>query len=203
MRILIDTDVFCKLAIAGLLHDGARLLGAGITDCGRLAALPYMLKRGRLPKQYGVEACASLLPLAEQMSVIPTPGSSWLDRLVPVQAIDPGEAQLFAAAAEHGLIAMTGDNVAMQALKLIDEFPEALAGRIVSLVAILLALCQDLGHEEVRHRVSALMTVDKTVRVCFSQGNPDPREALESYCRSLEAELRPLVLWQPRPGGGA
>lgn len=203
MRILIDTDMFCKLGVGSLLHDGIRLLGAGIADCARLAALPYMLRRGRLPRQYGTQACLDLLPLAAQMSTIPAAGSVWLDRLVPIQAINPGEAQLFAIAAERGSTVMTGDNAALQALKVIDGFPAALAGRIVSNVAILLALCEDLGPERVRRGVAALTSVDKTIRVCFSEGNPGPREALESYCRSLESELHPLVLWKPRPVGGA
>lgn len=202
MRILIDTDVFCKLGIAGLLDDGLRLLGAGIAECGRLAALPYMLRRGRLLAQYGAEACAALVPLAQQMPVIPPAGSSWLDQLVEAQAIDPGEAQLFASAADHGLLVMTGDNRALQALKLIEGFPAALSGRIVSQIGILSALCDDLGPEHVRDRVGPLMSLDKTIRVCFSEGNPDPREALDSYAHNLESDLHPLVLWTHQRRGG-
>lgn len=202
MRILIDTDVFCKLGIADILDDALRLLGAGITECGRLAALPYMLRRGRLGAQYGAEACAALRPLAKQMPVIPSAGSLWLDRLVGAQEIDPGEAQLFAAAAHHSLMVMTGDNRALQALKLIEGFPAALSGRVVSHTSILLALCEDLGADHVRGRVGPLMSLDKTIRVCFSEGNADPTEALESYARSLESELHPLVLWTPQRRGG-
>lgn len=202
MRILIDTDVFCKLGIAGLLDDSVRLLEAGIAECGRLAALPYMLRRGRLRTQYGAEACAALLPLAEQMPVVPPARSSWLDRLVGAQEIDPGEAQLFAAAADHGFMVLTGDNRALQALRLIEGFPAALSGRIVSHIGILLALCENLGPEHVRGRVGPLMSLDKTIRVCFSEGNADPREALESYAHSLEFELVPLVLWKARRRGG-
>jgi hypothetical protein len=50
MRVLLDTDAFCKLAVAEVLHDTLGLLGAEPGDCGRLAALPYMLQRGGLRK---------------------------------------------------------------------------------------------------------------------------------------------------------
>jgi hypothetical protein len=202
MQVLIDTDVFCKLAIADLLADSLRLLAARIAECGRLPALPHMLRRGRLPAQYGEDACARLLPLAQEMPTAPAAGSSWLDRLVGAPEIDPGEAQLFAAAAERGMMLMTGDNRAIKALKSIDGFPEALSGRIVTHVAILQALCDDLGSATVRGRVGSLMSLDKTIRVCFSGGSPNPRGALESYARNFEAEALPLTLWQaPRRGG--
>ena len=70
------------------------------------------------------------------------------------------------------------------------------------LEAILLALCDQLGPDEVRRRVRPLVGSDKVVQVCFSAGNPDPGEALGSYYRDLAIDLAPLVLWNPREGGG-
>ena len=201
MRVLVDTDVFCKLALGGVLHDAIALLGADLSECGRLPALPYMLRRGRLRKVYGPEACDALLPVANEMPIAIQPGDTWLDRLTPFDAIDPGEAQIFAAAAEAGLIVVSGDKRALRVLKEIAGFPDALTGRIVVLEAILLALCDHLGSEEVRQRIHALVALDTMVQVSFSIGNPDPRDALQSYYTSLAAELAPLVLWGPRPGG--
>ena len=45
MRLLIDSDAFCKLAASGLLSDAAALFNG---ECGRLPALPHMLRRGQL-----------------------------------------------------------------------------------------------------------------------------------------------------------
>lgn len=102
MRVLLDTDAFCKLASADLLEPSLEILGCQLSDCARLRALPYMLGRGRLHEQYGDEASAALVLAAEKVPIMSPPGDEWLDRLAQVEAIDPGEAQIFAKAAEGG-----------------------------------------------------------------------------------------------------
>ncbi len=203
MRLLIDTDAFCKLELAGMLRDAVGLLGTSLPECARLPALPYMLRKGRLRKVFGPDACDGLIPLADELPVIVEPGDAWLDKLRPVQAIDPGEALLLAAAAETGMVVLSGDKRALRALKDVEDSSDALAGRIVVMEAILLSLCDHLGPDEVRRRVEPLVAIDKMVQVCFSIGNPDPRAALLSYYDRLATELDPLLLWHPRAGGGA
>lgn len=200
MKLLLDSDAFCKLAVGGVLRDAVRLVGADLQDCGRLPALPYMLRKGRFRKWFGPGTCDALAPVAEEMPMIPQPSDVWLDRLTPVQAIDPGEAQLCALAAETNVAIISGDKRALRALKEINGYPKALAGRIMVLEAVLLALCDRLGPDVVRGRVQPLLTSDRVVQVCFSTGNPDPQAALLSYYRDLVAELDPLVLWDPSPG---
>jgi len=201
MRLLIDTDIFCKLAICDLLNDAVRVLGVEqLSECGRLPALPHMLRRGKLPKLFGAEACDAIHPLAEAIPVIGSASSSWLGKLASVDAIDPGEAQLFSVAAELGLLLMSGDKRALRALKAVDGFEVALAGRIVVLEAILLALCGALGVEEVRRRVAPAMAADTMVKVCFSPTNADPESALRSYLSATIAEIEPLVLWSATEG---
>lgn len=201
MKLLVDTDAFCKLGVASLLKDAVGLLGAELRECGRLAALPYMLRRGKLQKQFGAEACERLVPIAEEMPLIPQASDVWLEQLTQVQGIDPGEAQMLASAAETGLVVVSGDKRALRALKCIESFVNALDGRIVVLDALLIALCDHLGTEQVRSRIPAMAAADKTLKVCFSAGNDDPRGALLSYQDSLMADLNPLKLWSPRPGG--
>jgi hypothetical protein len=202
MKLLVDTDAFCKLGITGLLPDAVRILGADLPECGRLPALPHMLRRGSLPRRYGAETCAALIPLAEAMPVLQQPGTAWLDTLASIEAVDPGEAQLFAAAAEFGLVVVSGDKRALRAMKNVEGLSGALAGRVSVLEAILLALCERLGPEDLRRRVAPLAPFDKTVEVCFSPGSSDPREGLRSYYRSLVVEVKPLVLWDPQMGDG-
>ncbi len=202
MRLVVDTDAFCKLGVAGVFREAAGLFGVDLSECGRLPALPHMLRRGRLRATFGPEACDALLPVAHALPTMAPPGAAWLDRLTPIQAIDPGEALVFAAAAEAGFVVVSGDKRALRALKDVDGFPAALTGRVVVLEAILLALCDQLGPDEVRRRVRPLVGSDKVVQVCFSAGNPDPGEALGSYYRDLAIDLAPLVLWNPREGGG-
>lgn len=201
MKLLVDTDVFCKLQVAGLFSDAIGLFAADHRDCGRLPALLYMLRRGKLRRRLGEETCDALIPIAVALAVIPQPSDIWLNELIPIEGIDVGEAQLFATAAETGLFVVSGDKRSLRALKGIERFVSALNGRIVVLEAILIALCDRLGADAVRARIGALAAADTMVQVCFSSGNQNPREALVSYYESLAAELVPLVLWDPRGGG--
>jgi len=197
---LIDTDVFCKLAVGGLLEKALSLFGSDLSACQRLPALPYMLRRGRLRKKYGDQASDELIRVAASTAVLNQPDAEWLDKLTAIQSIDPGEAQIFALAAQHQFVVICGDKRALNALKDVDEYSEALAGRIVVLEAILIALCDRLGTDELRRPLAVLSNHDKVVQICFSSGNPDPREALDSYFRDLTQELAPLTLWSPRQG---
>ncbi|MCA9627893.1 MAG: hypothetical protein KC766_09510 [Myxococcales bacterium] len=198
MKLLVDTDAFCKLQMAGLLDEAVGLLAAGLHECGRLPALPHMLRRGRLRRLFGADVCDAMIPVADAVPVMHQPNVTWLDKLAPIEAIDPGEAQIFAAAAEAGLIVLSGDKRALRALKGVDGFADALAGRVVVLEAILLALCDHLGLDAIRQRVAPLAVADQAVRVCFSVGNADPAAALRSYLGALQTEAHPLVLWKPR-----
>jgi hypothetical protein len=200
MLLLVDTDVFCKLGLAELLYDCLALFGATIGESGRLAALPYMLRRGSLPRLYGEEACMRLIPVAERMPVVLQGSAAWLDRLAPITAIDPGEAILFSAAAEGGLPVVSGDLRALRAVKDVEGFPDALAGRVVVLEAVLLALCQRLGPDMLRARLHPLQDVDAVIGICFSPTNQQPEECLLSYFRERRAHLAPLILWDPNTG---
>ena len=203
LRLLFDTDAFCKLAVGGVLSDTLSLLGADLTECGRLPALPFMLRRGGLRQIYGPEICDSLIPMVDTMPVAVQPSDAWLDKLTAIPAIDPGEAQIFALAAETGLLVVSGDKRALSALKDVVGYAEALAGRIVVFEAVLLSLCDRLGPDEMRLRIQALSQMDKVVQVCFSATNPVPQAGLLSYYRNSVAELKPLILWNPGWGGVA
>ena len=117
MRLLVDTDVFCKLGVACLFDETLSALKLKASDCGRLPALPYMLRRGSLPNKFGSNECNALIPAAERFAVIGTPDAAWFDLLAPIQVIDPGEAQIFAMAAQHSLTVLTGDKRALRAIK--------------------------------------------------------------------------------------
>jgi hypothetical protein len=198
MKLLFDTDAFCKLGIASLLQDVAQIFGAKLQECGRLYALPFMLRKGRVRKLYGGPACDALISVANEIPVMSEPSIRWLEKLTGVEAIDPGEAQVFAVAAENAQPFLSGDNRALIALKSIGEFVPAVEGRAVTMAAVLLALCDRIGQDNVRQRVAPLIKVDQMIAVCFSEGNPSPSDALDSYFRYLQAKLVPLQLWNHR-----
>ena len=198
MRILIDTDAFCKLSVGGVLQDSLKLFDVDLSECGRLPALPNMLRRGRLRTRYGSEMCDSLLSVSMNMPVIESLSDSYLDLLIDMPDIDPGEAQLFAKAADTDLYLITGDKRSLRALKNVEEMRDALSGRIVVLESMLLELCETLGLEEMRRRIQGLGPFDNVVGICFSEHNDDPTACLVSYFHGLAAEVRPLTLWDPR-----
>jgi hypothetical protein len=197
MRLLVDTDAFCKLAVCGLLEDAIRLLGVRWPECGRLPALPHMLRGGRLRKKYGEENCKLMLPVAESISPVPQPDDVWLEKLIPIESIDPGEAQLFASAAQFEIMIMTGDKRALRALKNIAGFPTALKGRVVALEAALIALCNHFGPNETQHRIQPSVKKDRIIRICFSNPKSDPLRCLCSYYDNLAGKVAPLLLWNP------
>lgn len=193
--LLIDNDVFCKLAIWGLLEDALDIFHVKIKDCGCLPALRFMLRRGRLRHTFGEAICNQLVPLAGQLIPIGPSDPTLLDRLTSIPSIDPGEAQLFATAAKNSSFVLTGDKRALHALKNITPFTEVLSERIVVLEAILLALNNQLGNGAIKSKVGSSKDIDKAISICFSNGNPDPKAGLESYFQALTHEVDPLKLW--------
>lgn len=198
MKLLFDTDAFCKLGIANLLHDVAQIFGATLQECGRLYALPYMLRKGALRKLYGGPTCDALISVVNKMPAFPDTSVTWLEKVTGVVDIDPGEAQIFALAAELAQPFVSGDKRALKALKDINEFVPALHGRVITLEAVLLTLCDTMGQDHMRQRVLPLIGLDRMIAVCFASDNPSPTDALSSYYRNLQATLTPLQLWNPR-----
>ena len=201
-RLLVDTDAYCKLGVAGLFDDAITALGVQVAECGRLAALPYMLRRGSLRRIFGDDASETLLRPAGEMPLAIQPGDGWLDPLTAVDSIDPGEAQLLAASAEHGLLLLIGDKRALRGVKDMPGYAEALDGNVVVLEAILTELCLQLGVDAIRTRIRPLMDLDIAVRVCFSDSNSSPLAGLLSYYENLAVKVEPLNLWRPSSLGG-
>lgn len=199
-RLLFDTDAFCKLGVADLLDDTMSSFSLKPTDCGRLPALPHMLRRGRLVRQYGEQACTRLVAIADAIPSVLSPSQDWLVQLADVATIDVGEAQLYAVAAERGSIILSGDKRALRTIRNFQRFCVALDGRIVVLEAVLLKLCQNLGTEVVRARLKPVAPLDKMIAACFSETNSAPPEGLRSYFSALATEVHPLVLWDPEQG---
>jgi hypothetical protein len=199
MRLLLDSDAFCKFAAAGLLRPAALVLGADLDDARRLPVLPHMLRRGRLRRSLGDAVSDFLIPLAESIRAAPDASDAWLDRFVGVRDVDPGEAQILALAAQHGVTVLTGDKRALRALGAEPALVAALRLRIALPEVVLLRLCEAMGDDAVRAAVHSSRPTDTMLRVCFSQGNSAPRESLQSYIRDAESTIPPLLLWTPPP----
>lgn len=200
MRLLSDTDAFCKLSAIGLFKDAAKLLGGEPGLVERLPALPHMLRKSRgLRKQLGDALADSLAPLADAQPPIPAASSAVAAMLTGKNNIDVGEVQLLALTANDTLLLMSGDKRALVAVSEVTQVVPMLAGKVVCLEAMMLALCKTLGVNQVLAAVAPHRHLDKVFQICFSEGGT-PMECLGSYMRALQESVKPLVLWSPDGG---
>lgn len=197
-QLLVDTDAFCKLAAADLLDEVLALLGVNRAQCAVLPALPYMLDRGRLRKRYGDFQSDRLRKFAGEFPVAPDSSLKWLDALTAESSIDPGEAQLFALAAEHGIRILTGDKRALEALAKVYGIHPHLSGNVVTLEAVLTGMAEQMPDEQLRQKGSVLGQHDQMAKAVFASVGSDLGEALHSYLRDVESRAKPLRLWQHR-----
>lgn len=195
MPLLVDTDAFCKLGVAGLLKETAGLVGANLSDCHRLPALPHMLRKGSLPRRYGANTCEALIESAEKMMSAPPIDVAKLEPFVSIADIDPGEAQLLASVANSDSLLVSGDKRALRAIKGSPDLVSAIGGRVMTIEAALLGIADRIGLADLRTRASLVAPFDQTFKVCFSPSNEDPLACLHSYFTSLQAEVHPLALW--------
>lgn len=197
MKLLLDSDAFGKLGIAGLLESAASALGCTLAECARLPALPSMLRRGRLRTQLGDARADALIPVADSIPAVPRSESRWLDVLARIPGVDPGEAQLLAATADHGLLLLSGDKRAMNALAGQTTIVEALSGRIVVVDAIVIELCDTLGAEHVRALIAPAVAIDTALRIAFGSQRDTPVELLRANLDDLAKTAPRELLWLP------
>jgi len=198
--LLIGNDIFCKLGASHLFLDAVASLGAYYDQCRRTPALPYMLRRGSLRDHLGPDLARCLGPLANSIDPIPAPSADWLGPLTTVPNIDPGEAMLFAAAAEDDQqqsLILTGDKRALVALKDMVPYRDQLNGRIVTLEAILIHLLDILCEARLRREIEPVRHLDGMLRICLDPDNADPFSCLRSYFLGTLNDAQPLVLWHP------
>lgn len=198
-QLLVDSDAFCKLAAANLLEDTLGLLNITKAQCARLPSLPPMLRRGRLREKLSGPVADTLLPVAEKITAMEEPSDEWLDLLVNHPAIDVGEAQIYALAAEHGFQVLTGDKRSLVELSKLQTFRDRLGGRVVSLEAVLLGLTGTMNEAELRAHGSILAKYDSMARAIFRSSSSPLAQGLESYLQDLERSVDSMKLW--RPGG--
>lgn len=198
--VLIDNDIFCKLGAAHLFLDAVAALGAFYDQCRRIPSLPHMLRRGSFRDHLGPDLAKCLGPLVNSIDPIAEPSTEWLSPLTAVPEIDPGEAVIFAAAAQDDQqqsLIMSGDKRAVVALKDVVPHRDRLHGRIVTLEAILIHLLDTLGETRLRCDLEPVRRLDGVLRVCFNPENTDLFGCLRSYFLSTVSDVEPLVLWHP------
>lgn len=195
MRAIIDTDAFVKLGVAGLLEPWILACGIELPECRRLAALPKQLERGKIAALLTADQRASLRPLAESIPRLTTGDSSeWIDRFSSSGAdFDGGDAEVLAAAAGHAdCLILTGDKRAIRLIGRVDGLVDVLAGRVVTMEAVVLHMTKKQGAEWVQPLLAPTAVIDKAFTV-FQFG--DLEAAVRSYQRDFARELPQNLLW--------
>lgn len=193
-RLLIDSDAFCKLEACNLLNLSLAALGCREDLIQRLPALTHMLRRGPLRIRLGADLADRLLITAQRVPVAPPPTSLALTNRLRAANMDPGEAQLAILAIEQPALLLTHDKRALSIISQEPEFRDALAGKIITVEALLLCLCRTLGTELVRTQIEPYIHLDGMFRACFSSAS-DPIDGLISYISHLRVSVAPLRLW--------
>jgi len=196
--LLLDSDIFIKLGVCGLLQEAVTCLGAEWSDCRKLPALPHMLKGKKPRMKYGDGTCSKLVELAETVTTITDlPGEAELQTFSGVTNIDAGEAQLFALAMQLDARLATADKRAMRALRALPQVHPFLAGKLINLETIYLALCATIELQALKSRVEPIFEHDQMTKACFSSA--DVRAGLRSYANELEKEAGSSLFWKPAP----
>lgn len=197
VKLLFDSDAFCKLGVAGLLKPCADLFGVTLQECGRLPALPHMLRRGRLVREYGAEICMGLLSVCEDMPTVPRVTGRILTTLAAQPGIDPGEALLFARVAEHGGWVISGDKRSLVSLSEMRSLHARLEHRIATIEGVFLALCKQRDPAEMRDSVRLVRPYDATLDICVLPNGLPSIVGLQSYHSDAVNRALPLRLWAP------
>lgn len=207
-----DTDILCIVAALDGLEAVAAGLGHGVAQCHRLAAVPQQLQRGRrLKRQFAApeQIAARVAPINQ----IPMAEDEWVHRLVEVDGIDIGEAQLFAAAlSTHDILVATGDLRALCALRAaalndpqIEAVYDAFAGRVVGLAWCLAHLASQWGLPELQTRYRASGNTNTTARTLLGYAWDATVQSFEaglaSEARHLEQILPGLMIPPPSAQG--
>lgn len=195
MRVLLDTDMFCKLAAVDLLVPSLEVVGSSLSDCSVLPSLPSKLLRGKLVVDLGLTECQRLLPLARQLRAIPDGDPARLDQFLAWGIkLDPGEAQIFAVgSADQTSLVFTGDKRAMAEAGRVPELVQLLGSRVVSLEAAIIALIQDRGVDHVVAKLTSKGQTDMMLRVCCA--SCDPLDCFRRYLTEIHMRVGSGLLW--------
>lgn len=203
-RLFFDTDLFVLLAGGGLLESLVRSVGFSMEATRRLQPLPHMLRGSRFKKKYprGLrERAAACCDLVRPIEDAPDVGVE--EMLMDTTDLDPGELQLFAAAARiEGSVVATGDKRACRALAGADlgHRRGLLGGKILCLESALMALLGETSFEALTRDLSPLREFNRTLRVLLPQSERTSeqsfREGLQSYERDVREILAELC-WSP------
>jgi len=197
LQALVDNDILLKLCAFDLLDPALDRLSLAPENVIVRDATYHSIRRSRqIAGRWGAATVNRAMVFLERVTRIQDPADqSELDLLTAVERIDPGEAELFVYAGEYaGAVLLTGDKNSLQALAAHEPARAIfarLAGRVIILETIVLALIRSMGFPAVRTSVCANLQADNAMRSAFGSG-PRAQEVnvihtLNGYVQDLES----------------
>ena len=191
--VFLDTDFFVLMAGANLVAQVLDAVECDLQHARRLEALPHMLRRGPLTRQYSRGVCDKAAAWCERIGGIETRPSVKLEKQL-LELVDPGEAQLFATVAEleNGLVA-TGDKRACEAVATaagLSDVRSRLTGKVLCLESALDLLLERAGFETLANALISVRDFNQTLRLLLPESSATPedhfRAGLASFLRDME-----------------
>lgn len=198
--LLLDTDLFVLMAGANLIVPALDALGCEAENTRRLDALPHMLRKGRLTRQYPKGVLEKAAAWCERIGSVEKRPSVKLEKLL-IEHVDPGEAQLLATVAElkDGLIA-TGDKRACEAVATapsLSEIRSRLVGKVLCLESILALLVESVGFDAVANALVPVRASNRTLRLLLPESSATDedhfRAGLASYLEDMKRRAGALL----------
>lgn len=205
MKVYLDVDALHKLGAFNALNEVLTVLGVSSAEVWVPGTAKYKLRLktdAEAVKRHGADTAARLrdfIGLVHEISEGPTEDEK--RQLEQIQGLDAGELLLIAMAArsDDSLI-VTGDKNAMRALasqQRCAQFATRLAGRVICLEQLLVALLDLHGFPWLHGRVSASPATDRGVASIVAPGigasEANARAGFTSFINHLRGQTGPLL----------
>lgn len=207
-RVLLDNDVLIKMS--------AWRLGGPLTDCLTTASGPpamlgvaaFVIRRklGNIGLRDPAAAEASFTLLCDALSLV-EPTEEELQTAAALEEaanradlqFDTGESQLAAILLHRdAALLATGDKRAIAALAVLA--PDALAGRVAPLEALLRQIAARIGIEQLRAHICSEPGADRSAAICFACHREEAiitaevEACLASYLGDLAKAAKPILI---------
>ncbi len=207
-RVLLDNDVLIKMS--------AWQLGGPLTDClttvsgppAMLGVAAFVIRRklGKIGLRNPADAEASFAGLCDALSLV-EPTEEELQTAAALEEaanradlqFDTGESQLAAILLHRdAALLATGDKRAIAALAVLA--PDALAGRVAPLEALLRQIAARIGIEQLRAHICSEPRADRSAAICFACHREEAIIAAEveaclaSYLGDLGKAAEPILI---------
>jgi hypothetical protein len=203
--ILADNDVLFKLAACDLLEKLPDLFGVPATSFRVLNTARYVARDDpKVRETYGEEAIERVLGFLESARTLTEDDVpiDVLGELIKHEAIDAGEALLFAASTQHDAVRIiTGDKNSLKSLRgsELTAVIDSVDGCVICFEQLMHRFSTEMEYVSFRKRVVAAPDCDGVLHdIAFSRGSETPattaRAAFQSYTESLREDVGSLLV---------